>query len=51
MCLCHLTVNESQLYVVPDVSIDPPELFDPALGNFMKNTFVLEMEYLFVQVV
>ena len=28
----------------------PPEPFDPQLGNFMKNTFVLELEYMFVQV-
>ena len=43
---------ESQLYIVKNVSNDSsqPVLFDPALGNFMRNTFVMELEYMFVQV-
>ena len=44
--------TESQLYFVRDVGNESvtPQVFDSALGSFMKNTFVLEMEYMFVQV-
>ena len=44
--------RESQLYIVRDVSdaSSQPVLFDPDLGNFMRNTFVMELEYMFVQV-
>lgn len=49
-CLLVTADSESQLYIVRDVDSDAPELFDPSLGNFMKNTFVLALEYMFVQV-
>ena len=46
--------TESQLYWVQNVA-DPngvrAETFGSDLGNFMKNTFVLELEYMFVQVI
>ena len=43
--------TESQLYVVRNVADgSQPVIFDPNLGYFMKNTFVLELEYMFVQV-
>ena len=43
--------TESQLYVVRNVADgSQPVIFDPNLGIFMKNTFVLELEYMFVQV-
>jgi hypothetical protein len=44
--------TESQLYVMWDVSdsSSQPVLFDPDLGNFMVNTFVMELEYMFAQV-
>ena len=32
------------------VSTNPPIQFDPQLGLFMRNTFVLAHEYMFVQV-
>ena len=49
--LCHVCSDtESQLYCVRNVSDPRAELFDRSLGNFIKNTFVLELEYMFVQV-
>ena len=44
--------TESQLYIVRNVSdgSSTPVLFDPDLNNFMVNTFVMELEYMFVQV-
>ena len=44
--------TESRLFVVRDVADanSTPVLFDASLGDFMRNTFVLEREYMFVQV-
>ena len=49
---CVHSDSESQLYYVRDVADanGQPEIFDNNLGNFMKNTFILELEYMFVQV-
>ena len=51
-CTCTPSATESQLYVVWDVSdqSSQPVLFDRDLGRFMVNTFVMELEYMFVQV-
>ena len=46
--------TESQLYWVKDVADSnedgQAQIFDRNLGSFAKNTFVLELEYMFVQV-
>lgn len=51
--LCMFLATESQLYWVQNVAYPNgirAEIFDSNLGSFMKNTFVLELEYMFVQV-
>ncbi len=46
-----MSVNEthSQLWVASDPYTEP-QLFDPDLGPFETNSFVLSHEYMFVQV-
>lgn len=44
--------THSELYFVRDVAdiFQQPQVFDPGLGSFKRNSFVLELEYMFVQV-
>ena len=48
---CYIDTH-SELYIVRDVADvhQEPEIFDSTLGPFLRRTFVLEKEYMFVQV-
>ena len=48
----YYTDTHSELYFARDVADvhQEPEIFDSTIGPFLRRTFVLEKEYMFVQV-